>query len=415
MSNTLPPVPISKAPGLAEFTVSDLAFELEVTSAILRSLEIDQILYVVLSGVTSGEGLGYNRGLFMLVDDGQRSLRTSMAIGPVHGEEARRIWEDLKAKDLTLGTILSIYDKVRNDPGAHELTHRLGHLHVALKDIEQLATESPAPDEEGQAPIESMVARCLRQGGLIKSSTLELACDVDGDDGQPFCFRNWGMVPLLTPEREVGVLVVDNAFSDRELTSREEYLLVALANLTAIAVEKGRLFSQMRALADVDGLTGVANRRAYDAAASRLVREARQTGRTLSLLIVDIDLFKSFNDIHGHLAGDDVLKSVASTLAAHARKSDVLARYGGEEFVVLLPDTSLQQAEGVARKLVQSVRDMEISDGRLGKVTISVGVAASPQGTGAIDAVSLFAEADRAVYRAKRAGRDRVECAKPGE
>lgn len=390
------------------FSVRDLAFELEVTAAILRTLEIDQILYVVLSGVTSGEGLGFNRALFMLVDPGQRALRTSMAVGPVYRADAHRIWEDMKAKELTLGALLLAFDKVRNDPGAHALTHRLGHLQLDMMELEQRARVSLDPAESGRVGIECMIARCLTTGAPMFSSVLELACDAGTDD--PIVFRNWGMVPLASPEHDVGVLVVDNAFTDREITIREKQLLIALANLTAIAVEKGRMFARMRALAEVDGLTGVANRRTYDEAVGRMLTEARQTGRSVGLVLLDVDHFKQFNDLHGHLAGDDVLKMVASTLVSNARSSDVVARYGGEEFTVLLPDTTLQQAQVVATKLVHAVQSagQAMNNG----VTISAGVAGSEAGS--LDAKALFEEADRAVYRAKRAGRNRVELAPQG-
>jgi diguanylate cyclase (GGDEF)-like protein len=404
-STNPPPTEPEDDPERPVFSVRDLAFELEVTAAILRTLEIDQILYVVLSGVTSGEGLGFNRGLFMLVDYGQRALRTSMAIGPVHKADAHRIWEDMKAKELTLGALLTAYDKVKDDPGAHELTHHLGHLTVGMTELEQLASTAPGPEATGQVPIQAMVARCLLAGEPMFSNTLELSCDDTSDD--PFLFKNWGMVPLATPEHAVGILVVDNAFSEREMTIRETQLLVALANLTAIAVENGRLFARMRALAEVDGLTGVANRRTYDVSVQRMLTEARQTGRSLSLVILDVDHFKQYNDDHGHLAGDDVLRVVASTLASNARKSDLVARYGGEEFAVLLPGTSVEQAAIVARKLVRAVEDA--GDMPHGNVTISAGVACSPAGI--LDATQLFEEADRAVYRAKHAGRNRVECA----
>jgi diguanylate cyclase (GGDEF)-like protein len=386
----------------------DLAFEQEVTAAILRTLDIDQILYVVLSGVTSGEGLGFNRGLFMLVDPGERALRTSMAIGPVYEADAHRIWEDMKAKELTLGALLTAYDRVRNARDAHALTHRLGHLAVPMNELEALAALSLAPEQTGRARLETVVARCLLHSTAMFSSTLELSCGGAGQE--PFAFRNWGMVPLATPEHAVGVLVVDDAFSERKITVRERLLLVALANLTAIAVEKGRMFARIRALAEVDGLTGVANRRTYDDALERMLTEARQTGRCVAMALLDVDHFKQYNDAHGHLAGDDVLRVVAATIVANARKSDVVARYGGEEFVVLLPDTTLEQAEHVAHKLVGAVAQA----GSLpqGGVTISAGVAASVAGS--LDAKALFEGADRSLYRAKVAGRNRVEVEQSG-
>jgi diguanylate cyclase (GGDEF)-like protein len=136
-----------------------------------------------------------------------------------------------------------------------------------------------------------------------------------------------------------------------------------------------------------------------------MLTEATQTGREVALVVLDVDHFKHYNDRHGHLAGDDVLRVVAATLASHARKSDLVARYGGEEFAVLLPDTSLEQAVHVAHKLVRAVEQAGAM--AHGSVTISAGVAASP--AGALGATALFAAADRAVYLAKEAGRNRVE------
>lgn len=405
---SLPPPPPVDDTDLPVFSVRDHSFEVEVTSAILRSLEIDQILYVVLSGVTSAEGLRFNRALFMLADDGERALRTSMAIGPAHGEEAHRIWEDIKAKDLTLGALLFYYDKVKNDPAAHALTRRLAHISLPFSEVASEAAKSPGPDEACVAPIRGMLARCLLERRLIRSTTLELACDPELN-GQEFRFSNWCMVPLLTPDHVVGMLVADNAFSERVMTLREEHLLVALANLSAIAVEKSRLFAKMRALAEVDGLTGIANRRAYEEAATRLLREARQTGRSVSLVLVDIDFFKQCNDLHGHLVGDDVLRDVAALLAAHARKGDVVARYGGEEFAVLLPDAGLEQGKIVGHKLLDAVREAKLAGGVVGRLTVSAGVAVSRAGD--LDGMALFEAADRALYEAKRAGRDRVVCA----
>ncbi|HQP39636.1 MAG TPA: sensor domain-containing diguanylate cyclase, partial [Polyangiaceae bacterium] len=223
---------------------------------------------------------------------------------------------------------------------------------------------------------------------------------------EPVVLRRWGMVPLRTPDHAVGILLVDNAFSDRAITLRERTLLAALGDLTAIAVEKQRLFARMRALAEVDGLTGVANRRAYDEAMPRMLTEARQTGRSVSMVLVDVDHFKRFNDEHGHLAGDDALRFVASTLQANARRSDLVARYGGEEFAVVLADTELEQAAVVARKLVRAVAEAEGTPH--GRITVSAGVACSPAGE--LDATQLFERADRAVYEAKRAGRNQVTC-----
>ncbi len=409
MLTTQPPfLDLGDEPDTPIFSARDLGFLIEVTTAILSTLDIDQILYVVLSGVTSGEGLAFNRGLFMMADEGQRSLRTRMAVGPVNEDDAHRIWEEMAAKELRLGTLLSYYDLVKNDPITHSLTHKLSHIVLPIDRIDPMAAHSVSTDAVGIVPIETMLARCLKSKHPLSSTTLVLNCG-RAADAEPVTFSQWQMVPILTPERILGVLVVDDAFSGRLSTSREKHLLVALANLAAIAVEQGRLFLRMQALAEVDGLTGLANRRTYDAAIGDMLTQARQTGRSVSLIVLDVDHFKEYNDRFGHLAGDDALRRVATVLSGHARKSDVLARYGGEEFVLLLPDTALADACSVARKLVAAVREESLVHGLSRALTISAGVATSPGG--ALGRDELFEQADKSVYEAKRKGRDRVECA----
>ena len=406
----LPPPPsIQEDPDQVIFSARDLAFELMVTKAILRSLSIDQMLYVVLSGVTSGEGLGFNRGLFLLADDGQRSLRTAMAVGPIHRQEAHRIWEDMVEKSLTLEALLTVYDAVKDDPSAHQLSHRLRHLNLTLDALPTLAAQCLPPSQVGRARIEPMIAKSLLERRPLHSRSLELICDSpDGDEA--FAFRNWWIVPLLTPERIVGTLVVDDAFSNRDVPAGVQHLLVALANLSAIAVEKSKLFDEMRALAQVDGLTGLANRRSYEKALHRHLTQSRQTGRDLSLIVFDLDHFKQFNDRWGHLAGDDALRFVAQVFRTTARKTDLIARYGGEEFVLLLPDTSFDQAWVVAEKMVAAVRDQSTGS-ELGSLTVCAGVANTPDGR--LDANQLFEKADAALYRAKNNGRNRVEGTPP--
>lgn len=160
-----------------------------------------------------------------------------------------------------------------------------------------------------------------------------------------------------------------------------------------------------------DSLTGVHNRRAFEEAIEREWRLALRTQQAMSLLLVDIDLFKQYNDLYGHLAGDTCLRDIATVLQeAVQRPSDLLARYGGEEFVLILPGTSLAGAREVAARLCKMVRQLNVrhDDSPIHRVTISVGVASMLPVEGAMQN-ELVAAADRALYEAKRKGRNRVE------
>jgi len=160
-----------------------------------------------------------------------------------------------------------------------------------------------------------------------------------------------------------------------------------------------------------DPLTSLANRKYFDLMIDGAARESGATGEQLSLMMIDIDYFKQFNDAFGHLTGDQVLRLVALSIKRNVRGSDLAARYGGEEFAVVLPGTSLRQALTVADHIRRTVMSKELikrsTSENLGRVTISIGVASCRPGE---HARSLIERADGCLYAAKRRGRNRVIC-----
>ena len=158
----------------------------------------------------------------------------------------------------------------------------------------------------------------------------------------------------------------------------------------------------------IDGLTGVYNRRHFDERLAAEWGRAARSGSALSVVLLDVDLFKRYNDRYGHQAGDDCLRRVAATLKSSIRRpGDLVARYGGEEFVCLLPDTALPGAMGLAQQLGAAVHALQIEHGNStvdAVVTVSLGVCSKPeQGGGCADA--LLRAADAQLYRAKTLGR----------
>jgi diguanylate cyclase (GGDEF)-like protein len=168
----------------------------------------------------------------------------------------------------------------------------------------------------------------------------------------------------------------------------------------------------LRKLSLTDGLTGVANRRQFDDVLSKEWRRCARSRLPLSLIFIDVDFFKRYNDCYGHQLGDDCLKAVAGALqAVLKRPSDLIARYGGEEFVCLLPETPLAGALQTANSLEAAVRALAIAHAQSDiapVVTISLGVAASDPATGD-DPALLIAAADTLLYAAKQAGRGQVK------
>lgn len=188
-------------------------------------------------------------------------------------------------------------------------------------------------------------------------------------------------------------------------------LLAALrffADLNALTETLQGTAARMRALAHTDALTGLANRRQADAWLRREVQRSQRYGRPFSVLMLDLDRFKRVNDEHGHPAGDFVLVDLGNELERSVRGSDAVARWGGEEFLVLLPETDLDAAVGLAEQLRVKLGKHPLGDGHV--LTVSIGVASFRSGDRAED---LVARADAALYAAKRSGRDAVRAEIP--
>ena len=191
----------------------------------------------------------------------------------------------------------------------------------------------------------------------------------------------------------------------RELTRLRDELTVA--NLS------------LESLAHSDGLTGVANRRYFDRMLHESLQQARVNGQPISLILIDIDYFKHYNDTYGHVAGDECLKSIALILKNFASgENELPARYGGEEFAVILPGYNLEETLKLARTIVSTVYQLEIPHLNSGlaakRVTLSAGCATQRLSQGQEPLSDLIERADEALYRAKRQGRNRAECEKPG-
>jgi diguanylate cyclase (GGDEF)-like protein len=238
-------------------------------------------------------------------------------------------------------------------------------------------------------------------------------------EGQPAA-RNWReassmpfhlyaaaplMAPLGTPFGMISL--IDS--SRRRLTESQASALRSLARQIARQLILGQENAALRLantklaeLSMTDALTCIANRRAFDERMASEEARARRTGEPFSLLLMDVDKFKSFNDRHGHLAGDEALVRIAETLKSNNRLSDLLARYGGEEFALILPHTRAKAAAAVAERLRSAIEALEMPRECI-TFSIGVGTFDAKLGTGA-----LIAAADRALYAAKAVGRNRV-------
>jgi diguanylate cyclase (GGDEF)-like protein len=219
-------------------------------------------------------------------------------------------------------------------------------------------------------------------------------------------------VPLIRGDRTMGVLALYGRSIPEPFEREDVSTLGSFAAQASVAVENVLLHKEAQRLSITDGLTGVWNRRYLQLTLTKEIERGQRFGRPLSVLMMDIDHFKNVNDAHGHQVGDEVLVELTRRAMSTIRgQIDALARYGGEEFVVVLPETPSDGARVVADKIRAVIRHRPfVEEGNTSvPLTVSIGVASFPEDGATAD--ELIRAADLAMYRAKEAGRDRVETA----
>jgi diguanylate cyclase (GGDEF)-like protein len=216
-------------------------------------------------------------------------------------------------------------------------------------------------------------------------------------------------VPLPGEAETLGYLTVFTRSPSRAFADDDVRELETLAAHAAPAIENARLFREARQLADLDALTGLHNRRFFHETLARECARAHRYQRKLALIVFDLDDFKVVNDRVGHLAGDAALAEAAERVREVVRTSDIACRVGGDEFAVILPESSLMDADQLYRRILHAVSSRPL--GQAGKVSLSAGVAElRPED----DPVAFFKRGDEALYRAKETGKSRVVAANSG-
>jgi diguanylate cyclase (GGDEF)-like protein len=215
------------------------------------------------------------------------------------------------------------------------------------------------------------------------------------------------LVPVVTDESVIALMKLTRS-REKPFSTDELRFLEAVANQTALALERVKLIAFLENLSITDALTGIANRRHFEWRLSEEVERARRYKYPLSALLLDLDHFKQVNDNYGHQIGDTVLQQVAQRLKNSLRRTDFLARYGGEEFVVLAPQTPAERAIILGERLRQVIAEspITVADDLQIRITLSVGIAVFPDH--AQNESELIGAADAALYKAKQMGRNRV-------
>jgi diguanylate cyclase (GGDEF)-like protein len=362
----------------------------EITNLIRKTLLLDEVIYLILSAVTSHEGLGYNRALLFMVDETGAFLEGRMGIGPTHAEASLDVWKIIETNKITLEGLLDVYRK----SGCR--------IDVELN---RLVTAVCLPIEKNHGILPEAVIHD-RPFYVSKDDSKHALSDINLID---LGIEEFIVVPLRGKSNVIGALLVDNISNKKPLTGDDERRIMLLANHAGLALENAKTYKEIVITAQQDSLTKLWNHGHFQKILEESLRDSKVRGTPLGLIVFDVDDFKQYNDTYGHQAGDKALEAVSAVAKTVMRRMDNLARYGGEEFVAILPGTTKVEAMKLAERLRDTI-EKEInpvaSNGDARKITVSLGVSSFPED--AEDKDKLIYCADGALYEAKRAGKNRV-------
>ncbi len=359
----------------------------EVSSSMQQTLHLQKLLQTILTSVTAGYGLGFNRAMILLIDENGTKLNGIMGTGPMSAEEGFATWERLAKNKYKLIELIEI--KESEDSSDQLLNEKVKKLEITL-------------DEP------NFLYKTLESGFPLHISEIDNSDQTLFEFVSEFKMEELAIIPLINQGIKVGVLIIDNPVNKKPITSDDIDSVIPLANQAAIAIQHAHLYTKIEDMALKDGLTGLFNLRAFQTSIE--VHTAKSNQSQFSLIIIDIDFFKHYNDTNGHMLGNQVLIQLAEVIQDSIKKDHIPFRFGGEEFIILLPDTSLDLAVSVAESIRENVVKTPFPCGEkqpLGRLTISIGVA-STEGLQESNSRKIVDAADKALYKAKETGKNKV-------
>jgi len=368
-----------------EKTRSQFYIYYELTRAMRTTLRLDEIVYIILTGLTAHQGLSFNRAILFLVDEENKKIKGFMGIGTMDTQEAKSIWRSIEDQKMDLYDLISTYNRIKED-----------RIHPKFMEFAQslsfpLAKESgiiyEVLFEKGSLHVTEDVIEKFKNDSLVRQLNLKeflISC-------------------IWMKDRPSGIIVVDNYITHKPINEEDVRIFNMFVEQAAGAIENSQAFEDTLVKSHTDTLTGLWNYGYFQYKLDEELMKARSKNYPVSVLMIDLDDFKKFNDSQGHIHGDAALREISDVLKENARPADILCRYGGEEFSVILPHTSKDDAFKIAERIRQAVAQDQIFGHTF---TVSIGLSSLPSDD--TDKGALVEKADEALYQAKRQGKNQV-------
>ncbi|MCX5698142.1 MAG: sensor domain-containing diguanylate cyclase [Candidatus Omnitrophica bacterium] len=376
-----------------ERTKIELKILYEVSNAMRTTLKLDEILYIILTGVTAHTGLGFNRAILFLVNEKEQLIEGKMGIGPENGEEANIAWTKIEEEKMDLEDLINVF---KNSDAVLEsgFNRQVRNLKVSLLD----KSENPL----SLAALEGMPLHLTSQAILKYHNSPVIK--ILGS-------RELLLIPLKAKDRVNGIIVADNFITNDPITKDDIHMLTMLANQAGLAIENSQLFELTVERAHSDYLTNLWNHGYFQFLLQTELEKTKATKNSLTLMMIDIDDFKIYNDTLGHQAGDKILRALANLLRNQSRKMDQVCRYGGEEFTIILPHTDKKEAFLIAERIRMDIQKYPFLNEEIfpnQQLTVSLGIATFPEN--GLLAADLITASDKSLYQAKNKGKNNTYC-----
>ena len=377
-----------------ERTKQELGILYEISNAMRTTLRLDEIFYIILTGVTAHIGLGFNRAMLFLVNEKDGLIEGKLGIGPETGEEANRIWNQIESEKMSMDDLINVYK----------------FSHQALESGFNRQVRNLKFTSRGQN--DSLLALSVLDGMPLHLTRETMQNYLNDPVIQLLKSQELVVAPLKSKEKVNGLILADNFVTKKPISKDDIRMLIMLANQAGLAIENSQLYEKTALRAHSDYLTDLWNHGYFQAILQSELEKARAAKTPLTLIMLDIDDFKVYNDSLGHQAGDSILKQLGALLKNQSRKMDYVCRYGGEECTIILPGTEKKEAYLIAERLRQDIEKQGFIHEEIlpqKKLTVSIGLAAFPEN--GLNPSELIAASDKALYQAKNKGKNNTATA----